>query len=142
MDAWIKANPEKYKARMRRFAATQKRKDYRRAWATNNQMKLREQARVLRAKHPNRHRDYQLRHLYGISYDDFLGMLARQNNECQTCGISAESRRMVVDHDHATRKVRGVLCHICNSVLGLVSERISVLDNMKLYLASHCSATA
>ncbi len=38
-----------------------------------------------------------------------------QKTECQTCG---STERLCVDHDHATKRLRGVLCNPCNRLLG------------------------
>ena len=42
--------------------------------------------------------------------------------------------KLVVDHCHATGKVRGLLCHNCNRALGLLKDKISVLKNAIQYL--------
>lgn len=35
----------------------------------------------------------------------------------------------VVDHDHTTNKVRGLLCNGCNKGLGMFQENLSVLKS-------------
>lgn len=69
-----------------------------------------------------------LRHLrtYGITPDDYAEMLARQGGVCAICRqpetrASRRSRRpgrLSVDHDHQTGRVRGLLCHKCNMLIG------------------------
>lgn len=41
------------------------------------------------------------------------------------------------DHDHKTKKVRGILCHACNSGLGLVKEDVTRLLALAQYLVFH-----
>ncbi len=50
-----------------------------------------------------------------ISYSDALAMIEAQAGRCQICGSTT---RIVIDHCHATKRVRGVLCHHCNIGLG------------------------
>lgn len=65
---------------------------------------------------------YQLKHpqyRYGISLEEHTALLAR--GKCGICGDSPKTtkyRNLVIDHDHITLKVRGVLCRTCNSRLG------------------------
>lgn len=47
---------------------------------------------------------------------EYEDRLASQGGVCLLC--CKISRRFVVDHDHATGAVRGILCTPCNSVLG------------------------
>lgn len=49
---------------------------------------------------------------------------------CAGCG----SPDVVVDHDHATGKLRGALCSRCNVALGMVDDRTDVLQNLLDYL--------
>ncbi len=51
---------------------------------------------------------------------------------CQGCGI--ELKRKCIDHDHKTGKVRGVLCHNCNTSLGLLKDDLTTLRNLIKYL--------
>jgi len=55
-------------------------------------------------------------------------MLKSQNGNCAICGIDQPSngRRLAVDHDHETGKVRALLCGNCNTGMG------SFMDNPKL----------
>lgn len=42
--------------------------------------------------------------------------------------------KLVVDHDHATGKVRGLLCHNCNRALGLLHDNPVTINNALEYL--------
>lgn len=44
------------------------------------------------------------------------------------------SGALVVDHDHTTGKVRGLLCHNCNRALGLLQDNKSYLQSAINYL--------
>jgi hypothetical protein len=47
-------------------------------------------------------------------YDRLLG---EQGGVCAICGNPPKTRRLHIDHDHKTGKVRGLLCHRCNGNL-------------------------
>lgn len=69
-------------------------------------------------------KDGVLRRLYGITFDEYLSMLARQGGKCALCGKSADDykRWLHVDHNHKTGRIRGLLCHVCNVILGVWFE--------------------
>ena len=77
--------------------------------------------------------DNYLRTTYGIDYKQYQQMLSDQNNLCALCltegWTMAEHHvlKLVVDHCHATGKVRGLLCHNCNRGLGLFKDSSEVL---------------
>lgn len=73
---------------------------------------------------------------YGITLDQRDAMLVAQGNACKTCGSKdpGNKRGWQVDHCHATGKVRGVLCHPCNTGIGLARENIETLRNWISYL--------
>lgn len=73
---------------------------------------------------------------YGIDVRDYERLLVKQNYCCAVCGIhiSKLTRRLDIDHNHITGKVRGLLCQSCNTVLGKVKEDTQVLQNLLNYL--------
>lgn len=60
-------------------------------------------------------------------------MLRLQNGLCVICLIPQETD-LVVDHDHATGKVRGLLCSKCNKALGLFLDHHEVCLRASNYL--------
>lgn len=78
-----------------------------------------------------------LKHKYGLTEDAYLAMWRGQDGRCATCTIPFKSHTksdVEVDHCHATKKVRGLLCDRCNRVLGFVSDNVDTLRRMIEYL--------
>ena len=87
------------------------------------------------AKHPETRRAYSLRLLYGISLKEFDALLAKQGGGCAACGTSNwNSRGPVVDHDHSTGRVRGILCHNCNCGSGMLGDDPARVEKLLAYL--------
>jgi hypothetical protein len=87
------------------------------------------------------------RHLkrYGITLEHFDAMLAVQGHRCANRGclaIDPGKRGWHVDHDHATGKVRGLLCGPCNLMLGQARDSIRRLLGAVVYLGSEAEAVA
>jgi uncharacterized protein with PIN domain len=81
------------------------------------------------------YKSYNLRQNYGISLQDFEGMLAEQANACAVCHedfTTASSAH--VDHDHETGVVRGLLCTSCNNGLGRFSDDPELLRRAADYV--------
>jgi hypothetical protein len=57
----------------------------------------------------------------------------KRGGKCDVCGWNAGDR-LEVDHCHKTGKVRGYLCHWCNSGLGLFRENHLILKQAMAYL--------
>jgi hypothetical protein len=98
--------------------------------------------RVKENHDPLRQRNNDLKRMYGITQQDYDMMLAEQNNQCAICettepGGRHTSNYFVVDHCHTTGKVRKLLCHHCNTALGLVGDNIGTLETMIKYLQKH-----
>ncbi len=49
--------------------------------------------------------------------EDYDAMARVQGGVCAICGRPPKTRRLAIDHDHATMRVRGLLCHRCNRAL-------------------------
>lgn len=73
-----------------------------------------------------------LQRRYGLSLADYELRLRQQDYKCATC--KRVLTRPHVDHNHATGKVRGLLCYPCNISIGLLKEAIPVLHNIINYL--------
>ena len=83
-------------------------------------------------------RSQRIKRLYGITLDDYNRMLKIQNNRCAICNGTATGNRrwknLSVDHCHATGKVRGLLCHDCNTGIGKMKDDVEILDKAIAYL--------
>lgn len=72
---------------------------------------------------------------YGITEEDKSKQLAEQDNKCAICREPFTlSLKPETDHDHATDKVRGQLCHYCNVMLGEAKDNVQTLLNAVEYL--------
>ncbi len=70
---------------------------------------------------------------YGITKEQFNDMIDNQNNQCAICNKELSSE-IHIDHDHATGKVRGILCGKCNKGLGQFDDNVEFLRNAINYL--------
>jgi hypothetical protein len=84
-------------------------------------------------KNPKKYRDIKLRHLYGISLEQYNAMLVEQNHKCKICGRSNNNlangkfQSFTVDHRHSDGKVRALLCHNCNKNVGVVEKHLAAI---------------
>lgn len=73
----------------------------------------------------------KLSHVFSIN--DFEKLLDDQKGVCAICG-KKHKKRLSVDHDHKTGKVRGLLCAKCNLALGYFYDNINNLKSAIRYL--------
>jgi len=85
----------------------------------------RAKARLGDSAYNRRRRDRRLNELYGIGIEDYDRILAGQGGGCAICdkppvlvGRMANRATLVVDHDHETGAIRGLLCNPCNLMMG------------------------
>lgn len=73
-------------------------------------------------------RHYDLRK-YGLTIEQFETIVASQNSRCAICSVELEfgTGGCGVDHNHATKKVRGVLCRLCNVGIGHFREDAAMM---------------
>lgn len=74
------------------------------------------------------------------SKEDYYVLLGRQGGKCAICGYSkrsAKDKRLAVDHDHDTGKLRGLLCGKCNTAIGMLNDSLTLLGAAAIYLAKH-----
>lgn len=68
-----------------------------------------------------------------ISDEDLKDLLASVN-QCVICG---KQEALVVDHDHVTGKIRGLLCNKCNMGIGLLQDDPMLLEFARIYLLAN-----
>jgi hypothetical protein len=71
-----------------------------------------------------------------LTVEGYDKMLSEQNGCCAICGELRlpDQRVLVVDHNHNTGKIRGLLCHPCNMGIGQLKDSLDVLRKAVLYL--------
>lgn len=79
-------------------------------------------------------RSAHLKRKYGISPAQRTLMYVQQNGCCAICKMPVAYDMMDTDHDHATGRVRGLLCRGCNSLVGYVETRGHLLSAVMEYL--------
>jgi hypothetical protein len=77
-----------------------------------------------------------LKHAYKITVEDYDKKLKEQNYCCAICNKHRDEfkRNLSVDHDHKTGKVRSLLCIICNTNVGVVEDKLEMIQK---YLNKH-----
>ncbi len=76
---------------------------------------------------------------YGLSRQQYVQMVEEANGVCKLCG--EKPKRLVVDHNHATGKVRGLICDFCNKGLGLMKDDIETILKAAEYLILSAAKT-
>ena len=150
--AWYAQN----KDRLREHLREQSRKSYahnidsrraaaritsRKRWRDNLEVmrsNMRYYSKEWRQKHPERHkffsRRYDLRQ-FGMTVESYEQMLLDQNNLCAICHEpDQDGKRLAIDHDHETNRVRGLLCRRCNRAIGAFHDRADLLLSASEYL--------
>lgn len=111
----------------------------------------RESAATWRARNPSygplwylANRGRILERRYGITVDQYRSLLEKQQNRCANPGCRASFGRTkpCIDHCHATKKVRGLLCHNCNTALGFARDSSRVLLGLVKYLGPQAQTSA
>lgn len=108
---WREENPEKYQA-----------------WAAANKDKRAANSR---------------KSAYKITQQEFEEKIQRQEGKCAIC--LKVLTRPDVDHDHSCcpgkrtcgKCIRGILCHGCNTIIGLADDSIEVLSSAIKYLKGY-----
>lgn len=92
----------------------------------------RERAKHWASKNPERRRENFLRWRYGITVEEYDAMFERQEGLCAICSVPR--KRFHVDHDHETKRVRGLLCNNCNTGIGMFQDNPTLLRLASMYV--------
>jgi len=99
----------------------------RRQWLDNNV----EYRRIRERGYARDNRNKKLIKRYGITIYQFEEMVAAVQGRCQICQLK---RKLHVDHDHRTGRIRGLLCGHCNRGIGCFQEDPPTLRAAITYL--------
>lgn len=106
-----------------------------RKYIASHRDKVRAAAKAWFARNPEKRRIYaRRRHLkaaYGLTEVQVTAMKQAQNDRCAIC---VRSRPLVIDHDHKTDAVRGLLCKPCNTALWTFQDHPILLQRAIDYL--------
>ena len=87
-----------------------------------------------RAIHKDEWREIAYVRLYGITHTQKIELWEAQDKKCAICGSSIETiEKAHLDHDHTSKKIRGILCTRCNTGLGLFHDNIEYLQKAITY---------
>jgi hypothetical protein len=99
-----------------------------------------------RLKHRDKILPYSQLFRHGLSRHEYDAMIASQDNKCAICRTEfrhdrptrkesrKEARTPYIDHSHSSNRIRGLLCHRCNTGLGMFLDSPSALKAAIEYL--------
>lgn len=111
-----------------------------RKYYKNNRQKIYERKKNKWKKHPIKRKRYQqekhLKYKFNLTLKEYKILIEKQKGKCLICNKKPKNKikKLSIDHDHKTGKIRGLLCHNCNVIIGLAHEDIKILKNIAKYL--------
>lgn len=96
---------------------------------------------------PKKRLEQHLKYKYGIEPETFLAAWDEQEGKCAICKdalpdlLTYDNRRRgyAIDHNHNTGEFRGILCIMCNTLLGMANDDTDVLQKAVEYLKTNGS---
>ena len=112
------------------------RKLYIKKWILENREYYLERRKKYNSKKNTRQmeRNRKLKQNYNITLDEYNLMVEAQQNRCLICNTMPLNKKLYVDHNHTTGRIRGLLCHHCNSGLGYFKDNTKFLQKAIEYL--------
>jgi len=88
---------------------------------------------------------HNLQMRFGLTLEQYQAMHDTQKGLCAICNLPettmdrrrGEPRMLAVDHNHATGKIRGLLCGDCNKAIGAMREKPENFLAAVKYLETH-----
>jgi len=135
---WGKEYRKRFEGKIRKYQ-----REYQKKWYQKNKKRLR---KAFKANYEKNKEAYKIRNKktyfrrYGITYDGAIEVWEKQGKKCLICKKALEilgnnnKHGFCIDHDHKTGKFRGILCHNCNSAIGMLQENIELVRATVKYL--------
>lgn len=127
-------NKEKFDRR--KLENKEKDAEYQRAYRLKHKEKFKAYMRGYQRPNKEARENYRLKALYGINLEIFRKMLAEQDFKCKIClkDTPGGSGKFHVDHCRTTNVVRGLLCFLCNTMIGSAKDKPETLRRAAEYL--------
>jgi hypothetical protein len=112
---------------------------YQKAYRAKYREKLNAYNRKYNKDYQTRNKDQyaatQRKSKYGLTQDEYDALKEKQEGKCAICGCVP--KKLCVDHDHQSGKVRGLLCNKCNVALGQLNDDAILLRCAAQYIETH-----
>lgn len=108
-----------------------------RAKRAKNRDEWNSKMRDYQRKNRDKYYEYNAANRFGVKRAEIQALRAT-SSVCEICGNPpAATKRLAIDHDHDTGKLRGMLCHTCNLGLGAFKDNEVLLHKAFFYLTKH-----
>jgi len=128
---WRENNKEKY-------LGTQKR------WREEHKETQNAKAREWYKNNPEQVLNTRYIRLFKLTLKEYNDLFKKQNGRCAICGKkeivkhkNGKIKRLAVDHNHKTKKVRELLCNMCNTGIGRFRDDLKLLGKAIDYIKKH-----
>lgn len=144
LKSWIAKNPERWRAieqrsyKKRRVILRQRQAAWRKKYPGYYRNKMLDRKARDPVEYAKEARRIALKVTYGITHEDYLKMFRAQRGRCAICRSedTGRTKHFCIDHDHKTKKIRGLLCQRCNRALGLLGDTLKAVRAAASYMES------
>ena len=105
-----------------------------REWYKNNKKHFIQRMKKYRKENPDVVKNSRLKERFGLTLEHHTHLIKSQKGRCAIC---EQKRKLCVDHNHVTGKVRGLLCNQCNFAIGCFYENEANMLKAVKYLRTH-----
>lgn len=138
---YYRKNSEKKKAYYREYRKEYREKnpEYTREYYLSHREQMQENMKRYAASEKGQRtiRSNHLKAKYGITIEMYDKMRNDQDGKCAICADNHPGYTLMVDHNHTTNAVRGLLCRWCNTALGMLKEKAASMEAAILYIKRH-----
>lgn len=130
---YIDTNKEKIKEYNKQWHIDNK--EHIKQYRIDNQKEIKEKRKLYKSNKKEEIKRYDLKHRYNITLEQYTEFLNKQEGKCAICHNQFKSTKDThIDHNHITKKVRGLLCFKCNRGLGYFNDNKNTLNNASKYI--------
>lgn len=137
----VEYNKDGYRSKCKSCRKLERHKEYETAAIYRNADPIRNKAKNLTRFWPGT--------TWQQAWANYLNLLSKQNSSCAICGEKETAKcsktgrikKLAVDHEHKSKKVRGLLCDRCNRGLGFFKDMSKLCSKAAEYLENHIKSS-